>query len=134
MRKHTCLAKTTEGRAAKLVSKSMDVNPNAKPAAIQGNAILTEMQNRKPWNEVSSIVKKVTNKRAIANEKAKQKRQILPKGVNFNAVSEYKKYTDEKDSFLLVLFGVLLLARYCLTAYMLPDSNTTTSTRAPTAY
>ena len=36
--------------------------------------------------------------------------------------------------FLSVVFGVLLLARYCLTAYMLPDSNTTTSTRPPTAY
>ena len=34
----------------------------------------------------------------------------------------------------VVVFGVLLLARYCLTAYMLPDSHTTTSTRAPTAY
>ena len=33
-----------------------------------------------------------------------------------------------------VVFGVLLLARYCLTAYMLPDSHTTTSARAPTAY
>ena len=99
--KHTCLAKATEARPVELVSKSMAVNPNAKPAAIQGNAILTEMRNRKPWSEVESIVKKVANKRAVANEKAKQKRQILPKGVNFNAVSEYKKSTDEKDSFLV---------------------------------
>ena len=44
------------------------------------------------------------------------------------------KPADKGSGIVLVVFGVLLLARYCLTAYMLPDSNTTTFTRPPTAY
>ena len=98
---HTCEAKQLEQRPVELVASSIAVNPSVKPSTIQGNAILADMRSRKSWNDVQTTVKRVANKRAIANEKAKQKKQVLQKGDNFEAVKEYKKYTDSKDDLLV---------------------------------
>eukprot|EP00112_Aurelia_sp_Birch-Aquarium-sp1_P005421 Seg1616.2 transcript_id=Seg1616.2/GoldUCD/mRNA.D3Y31 product="hypothetical protein" protein_id=Seg1616.2/GoldUCD/D3Y31 len=98
---HTCAVKQVEQRPVELVASSIAVNPSVKPSAIQGNAILADMRKRKSWNDVQSTVKRVANKKAIANEKTKQKKHFLPKGDNFEAVKEYKKYTDLKDELLV---------------------------------
>ena len=73
----------------------MNVDPQIKPSTIQGTAILLAMRSRKSWQVIDMIVKKMTN------EKIKQKRQIEPHGPSYAALCEYKKYTDQKDPFLL---------------------------------
>ena len=68
---------------------------------IQGNAILTAIRKRKSWEDISRIVKRVTDKKAISNEKIKQRQKIFPIGETYKAVKEYKTYTDQKDPFLI---------------------------------
>ena len=79
----------------------MNVYPQIKPSTIQSTAILSAMKSRKSWQEIDMIVKKMTDKKAISNEKIKQKRQIELHGTSYAALCEYKKYTDQKDLFLL---------------------------------
>ena len=98
---HTCEAKALNERPVDLVSNAMNVDPQIKPSTIQGTAILSAMRSRKSWQEIDMIVKKVKDKKAISNEKIKQKQQIEPHGTSYAALCEYKKYTDQKDPFLL---------------------------------
>ena len=75
------------------------MDPKIKPLQIQGNAILTAIRKHKSWNEVEKVVKHVINKRAILNEKIKQRQQTLPEG--YKPIREYNLYTDEKDPLLI---------------------------------
>ena len=79
----------------------MNFDPQIKSSTIQGTAILSAMTSRKSWQEINMIIKKMTDKKTISNEKIKQKRQIEPHGTSYAALCEYKKNTDQKDSFLL---------------------------------
>ena len=51
----------------------MNIDPQIKPSTIQGTAILSAMRSKKSWQEIDMIVKKMTDKKAISNEKIKQK-------------------------------------------------------------
>ena len=77
------------------------MDPKIKHLQIQGNAILTAIRKRKSWNEVEKVAKQVTDKRAISNEKIKQRQHILPYGEGYEAIREYKLYTDEEDPLLI---------------------------------
>jgi len=99
--KHTCQPKVTNDRPVKIVSSAVLADPRTKPSEIQGNAILSAIRKRKPWTDVSKLVKRVTDKRAISNEKIKQCKQLFPNGEGYDAVTEYKTYTDKKDTLLV---------------------------------
>ena len=47
------------------------------------------------------VAKKVTDKRAISNEKIKQRQRTLPYGEGYEAIREFKLSTDEKDPLLI---------------------------------
>ena len=94
---HMCGCKTNEERPTDIVSDSLRIDLKMKPSSVQGNAVLAAMRNRKSWEEITKTVKKVTNKKAISNEKIKQRQKLQPLGTGFSAVEEYKKFTDEKD-------------------------------------
>ena len=96
---HKCKTKFVNYQPTDLVAAAISVDPKIKPLQIQGNAILTAIRKRKSWNEVEKVVKHVINKRAILNEKIKQRQQTLPEG--YEPIREYNLYTDEKDPLLI---------------------------------
>jgi len=89
---HQCSAKVTNQRAEDIVSQAISVDMSIKPSAIQGKA----MRERIPWNEISRVARRLTDKKAIANEKVKQRQKLYPKAEGYDAVKEYKSYTDER--------------------------------------
>ena len=97
---HTCKPKIVNERQTDVVAKAIAVDPTVKPA-IQGNVVMTMMRQRLPWNEIKKSVYKLTDKKAISNEKVKQKKLLQPQGVSFAAVKEYKEYTDTEDKLLV---------------------------------
>ena len=62
------------------------MDPKTKPSEIQGNAILTAIPKHKSLNEVEKVAKQITDKRAILNEKNKQRQQTLPYGEGYEAI------------------------------------------------
>ena len=98
---HNCSAKVTNQRAEEIVSQAISVDLNVKPSAIQGNAILKAMRERSRWSKVSQVAKRLTDKKAIANEKVKQRQKLYPNAEGYDAVTEYKMYTDERDELLI---------------------------------
>ena len=74
---HTRKTKFVNNPPTDLVAAAISVDPKIKPSQIQGNLILTAIRKRKSWNEVEKVAKQVTDKRAISNEKIKQRQQTL---------------------------------------------------------
>jgi len=74
---HQCSAKVTNQRAEDIVSQAISVDMSIKPSAIQ-------------------VARRLTDKKAIANEKVKQRQKLYPKAEGYDAVKEYKSYTDER--------------------------------------
>ena len=63
-------------RPTELVSDAITINPRIKPSEIQGRAILKAMRERRSWAEIKkTTVKSVTKKKAISNEKNKQRQK-----------------------------------------------------------
>ena len=93
------MAKHTDIRPTELVCESIAVDSSIAPSKIQGSSILGAIRKRKSWTEIGKVVEKVTDKKAITNEKLKQKRIIQPYRNKFKAIEEYKQYANQKDSF-----------------------------------
>ena len=55
------------------------------------------MRERRSWAEIKKTVKSVTNKKAISNEKIKQRQKMQPLGKSFLAVKDYEEFTDMDD-------------------------------------
>ena len=102
--RHNCAVNQKSDRPSQAVANALKIDPNVKPSGIQSNAILSDMRSRKTWVEIEKTVKKVTNKKNIANEKIKQRRIMNPKGTGFDALFEYKLFSDEKDK--LYIFAI----------------------------
>ena len=83
---HTCKTKFVNNRPTDLVAASISVDPKTKPSEIQGNAVLTAIPKHKSLNEVEKVAKQITDKRAILNEKNKQRQQTLPYGEGYEAI------------------------------------------------
>ena len=64
-------------------------------------SILADLRSRKNWNEVEKNARKVANVNALSNEKVKQKKASQPSGVGFEAIKEFKTYTDLQDPYLI---------------------------------
>ena len=47
------------------------------------------------------VAKQFTDKRAVSTEKIKQRQQTLPYGEGYEALREYKLYTDKKEPLLI---------------------------------
>ena len=67
-----------EERPTDIVSDSLRIDLKMKPSSIQGNEVLAAMLLCKSWEEIAKTVKKVTNKKAISNEKIKQRQKLKP--------------------------------------------------------
>ena len=87
---HTCMAKRTDVRPTELLCESIAVDSSIAPSKIQVGSILSAIRKRKSWVEIGKVVEKVTDKKAISNEKLKQKRIMQPYGNKCKAVEEYK--------------------------------------------
>ena len=73
---HTCGDRQRNKRPTELVSDAITINPRIKPSEIQGRAILKAMRERRSWAEIKkTTVKSVTKKKAISNEKNKQRQK-----------------------------------------------------------
>ena len=72
-----------------------------KPSRIQSNAVLVQLRRREQWNKIQATVTKMTNTKAISNEKIKQNRQRYPNGNSFSEVKYFKEFTDIMDRFLV---------------------------------
>ena len=94
---HTCGDRQRNKRPTELASDAIMINPRIKPPQIQGHAILKAMRERGSWEEIKKTVKSVTNKKAISNEKIKQRQKMPPLGISFLAVKDYKEFTDMDD-------------------------------------
>ena len=66
---HTCVAKRTDVRPTELVCESIAVDSSIAPSKIQGSSILSAIRKRRSWVEIGKVVEKVTDKKAISNEK-----------------------------------------------------------------
>ena len=55
------------------------------------------MRERRSWAEIKKTVKSVTNKKAISNEKIKQRQKMQPLGTSFLAVKNHKGFTAMGD-------------------------------------
>ena len=87
---NTCKAKEKTMRPIKLVEGSIATNLFAKPSEIQSNAILTDLRQRKGWDEVQKTVETVTNIKDISNEKIKQKKKLAPQQNIFESILDLK--------------------------------------------
>ena len=85
---HSCKTKFVDNRPTDIVAAAISVDLKNKPSQIQGNAILTAIRKRKSWIEVEKVAKQLTDKRAISNEKIKQRQQALPYGEGYEAIRE----------------------------------------------
>ena len=86
------MAKRTDVRPKELVYQYIAVDLSIIPSKFQESSILSAIRKRKSGVEIGKVVEKVTDKKAISNEKLKQKLIMQPYGNNFNAIKEYKKY------------------------------------------
>ena len=94
---HTCRDRQRNKRSTDLVSDAITINPRIKPSQIQGHAILKAMPERRSWAEILKKVKSVTDKKAISNEKNKQRQKMQPLGTSFLAIKNYKEFTYLHD-------------------------------------
>jgi hypothetical protein len=74
-------------------------NPDMKPSQVQSTAILHDIRQRKPWEDIKKTAKSFGDK--ISNQKQKVKSETKPFGHNFEAVAAYKEYCDKKDPFYI---------------------------------
>lgn len=72
-----------------------------KPSQVQSTAILHDIRQRKPWEEVKKTAKSFGDKKWIANQKQKIKSKTQPYGHNFEAVATYKQYCDIRDPYYI---------------------------------
>ena len=98
---HTCMVKRTDVRSRELVCKSIAIDSSITASKILGGSILSAFRKGKPRVEIGKVAKKVTNKKAISNEKLKRKRIMQPYGNKFKAIEKYKQYADQKDKVLV---------------------------------
>ena len=96
---HTYKTKFVNNRPTDLLGAAISVDPKIRPSQIQGNAILTAIRKRKSWKEVKKVAKQVTDKRAILNEKIKQRQQTLPYGEGYEAIREYSCIQTKKTPY-----------------------------------
>ena len=83
------------------MSVAISSNMGTKPSQIQSNVIISDLRNRKSWDQVGKTIKKVSSTKLISNDKVRQKKTLQPDGEGFSAVKELKTYTDQKDIFLI---------------------------------
>ena len=96
---HDCNSNPKPSRPRNIVSKALSQDPMVKPCKIQSNFIISAIRNRESWRNVLEKVSKVTDEKAISNEKVKQNKHIYNFG--FDAVVESKAYLDEKGKLLV---------------------------------
>ena len=72
-------------------------NTDMKPSQVQSTAILHDIRQRKPGEEVKKTAKSFGDKKWISNQKQKIKSETQPYGHNFEAVATYKQYCDKRD-------------------------------------
>ena len=93
------MPKRTDVRSRELVCKSIAIDSSITASKILGSSILSAI--RKAWVEIGKPAEKVTNKKAISNEKLKRKRIMQPYGNKFKAIEKYKQYADQKGKVLV---------------------------------
>lgn len=98
---HTCAVKKLASREPTIVTGAVGIDPSVKPSTIQTNFIVSALREKRSWEEVDEVVKRVSNRKSLSNEKCKQKKKLEPNGSGFVAVKTYKAYTDKKDEMLV---------------------------------
>ena len=98
---HTCAVKKPASREPTVVSRAVGIDPSVKPSTIQTNFIVSALREQRSWEEVDEVVRRVSNRKSLSNEKCKQKKKLEPNGSGFVAVKAYKAYTDKKDAMLV---------------------------------
>ena len=76
-------------------------NLDMKPSQVQSTAILLDIRQRKPWEEVKKAAKSFGDKKWILNQKQKIKSETQPYGHNFEVVATYKQYCDKRDPYYI---------------------------------
>ena len=84
---HTCAVVPPSERQREKVERMFRENPDMKPSQVQSTAILHDIRQRKPWEEVKKTAKSFGDKKWISNQKQKIKSETQPYGHNFEAVA-----------------------------------------------
>lgn len=98
---HTCPVVPPSQRPREKVERIFRENPDMKPSQVQSTAILYDIRQRKPWEEVKKTAKSFEDKKWISNQKQKIKSETQPYGHNFEAVATYKEYCDKRDPYYI---------------------------------
>lgn len=98
---HTCPAVPPSQRPKEKVERIFRENPDMKPSQVQSTAILHDIRQRKPWEDVKKTAKSFGDKKWISNQKQKIKSETQPYGHNFEAVATYKEYCDKRDPYYI---------------------------------
>lgn len=98
---HTCAVVPPSERQKEKVERMFRENPDMKPSQVQSTAILHDIRQRKPWEEVKKTAKSFGDKKWISNQKQKIKNETQPYGHNFEAVATYKQYCDKRDPYYI---------------------------------
>ena len=80
---HTCPVIQPTQRPKEKVEKLFRENPELKPSQVQSTAILHDIRQRKPSEDVKKTAKSFEDKKWISNQKQKVKMETQPYGHNF---------------------------------------------------
>ena len=98
---HMCAVVPPSQRQKEKVERIFRENPDMKPSQVQSTAILHNIRQRKPWEEVKKTAKSFGDKKCISNQKQKIKSKTEPYGHNFKAVATCKQQCDKKDPYYI---------------------------------
>lgn len=101
--KHTCTAikRPKKQQPNDDLVELFKANPKVKPSSVANTKITSMIREGKSWSEIEEAATSMLDGIKIKNVKAKVVAEMHPNGQNFDAVSEMKKKTDERDKYFI---------------------------------
>ena len=96
---HTCPCIAPAPRPSDNIRRQIEENPNLTPSQIQSNAILKKIRTANDWSEIEKAARDTLDRKWIANEKQRFKQHEERHGHNFEAVVNFKQFTDQRDPY-----------------------------------
>ena len=98
---HVCEAREVVEKPFGSIKEVLKVNPDTKPLMLQRNIMDAAIRNEDDWDKVAEKAKQLVDRKWIANELQKARKQEAPEGHTFEGVFEFKAHTDKRDPFYI---------------------------------
>ena len=88
---HVCEAREVIEKPFGSVKEALKVNPDTKPLMLQRNIMDAAIRNEDDWDKVAEKARQLVDRKWIANELQKARKQEAPEGHTFEGVFELSK-------------------------------------------